>query len=57
MIAIVWDGSRVLGLGNIGPHAGLPAMEVKALLFKDLGGVDAIPICLPRKTARNSCGP
>jgi malate dehydrogenase (oxaloacetate-decarboxylating) len=46
MIAIVSDGSRVLGLGNIGPHARLPVMEGKALLFKYLGGVDAIPICL-----------
>lgn len=46
MIAIVSDGSRVLGLGNIGPHAGLPVMEGKALLFKYLGGVDAVPICL-----------
>ncbi|HET9215386.1 MAG TPA: NADP-dependent malic enzyme, partial [Terriglobia bacterium] len=45
-IAIVSDGSRVLGLGNIGPQAGLPVMEGKALLFKYLGGVDAIPICL-----------
>jgi len=45
-IAIVTDGSRVLGLGNIGPRAGLPVMEGKALLFKYLGGVDAIPICL-----------
>jgi malate dehydrogenase (oxaloacetate-decarboxylating) len=45
-IAIVSDGSRVLGLGNIGPYAGLPVMEGKALLFKYLGGVDAIPICL-----------
>jgi malate dehydrogenase (oxaloacetate-decarboxylating) len=43
-IAIVTDGSRVLGLGNIGPRAGLPVMEGKALLFKYLGGVDAIPI-------------
>lgn len=46
MVAIVSDGSRVLGLGNIGPHAGLPVMEGKALLFKYLGGVDAVPICL-----------
>jgi malate dehydrogenase (oxaloacetate-decarboxylating) len=45
-IAIVTDGSRVLGLGNIGPEAGLPVMEGKALLFKYLGGVDAVPICL-----------
>ncbi|HEY6237990.1 MAG TPA: NADP-dependent malic enzyme [Thermoplasmata archaeon] len=43
-IAIVTDGSRVLGLGNIGPRAALPVMEGKALLFKFLGGVDAIPI-------------
>jgi malate dehydrogenase (oxaloacetate-decarboxylating) len=43
-IAIVTDGSRVLGLGDIGPRASLPVMEGKALLFKFLGGVDAIPI-------------
>ncbi len=43
-IAIVTDGSRVLGLGNIGPRAALPVMEGKALLFKYLGGVDAIPL-------------
>ena len=43
-IAIVTDGSRVLGLGNIGPRAALPVMEGKALLFKFLGGVDAVPI-------------
>jgi malate dehydrogenase (oxaloacetate-decarboxylating) len=45
-IAVVSDGSRVLGLGNIGPEAGLPVMEGKALLFKYLGGVDAVPICI-----------
>lgn len=45
-VAIVTDGSRVLGLGNIGPLAALPVMEGKALLFKHLGAVDAIPICL-----------
>jgi len=45
-IAIVSDGSRVLGLGNIGPAASLPVMEGKALLFKYLGGVDAVPLCL-----------
>ena len=45
-IAVVSDGSRVLGLGDIGPEAGLPVMEGKALLFKYLGGVDAFPICL-----------
>ncbi|MCP3685629.1 MAG: NAD-dependent malic enzyme [bacterium] len=46
MVAIVTDGSAVLGLGNIGPEAGLPVMEGKALLFKELAGVDAFPICL-----------
>jgi malate dehydrogenase (oxaloacetate-decarboxylating) len=45
-VAIVSDGSRVLGLGDIGPHAALPVMEGKALLFKYLGGVDAFPLCL-----------
>jgi len=49
MIAIVSDGTRVLGLGDIGPEAGLPVMEGKALLFKYLGGVDAVPICLATK--------
>jgi len=50
-IAIVSDGSRVLGLGDIGPRAGLPVMEGKALLFKYLGGVDAVPLCLDTKDA------
>lgn len=45
-VAVVTDGTRVLGLGNIGPEAGLPVMEGKAILFKYLGGVDAFPICL-----------
>ncbi len=45
-IAIVSDGTRVLGLGDIGPEAGLPVMEGKALIFKLLGGVDAIPLVL-----------
>ncbi|MGC9191002.1 MAG: NAD(P)-dependent malic enzyme [Candidatus Micrarchaeia archaeon] len=45
-IAIITDGTRVLGLGNIGPDAAMPVMEGKALLFKYLGGVDAIPITL-----------
>ncbi len=45
-VAIVSDGSRVLGLGNIGPEAALPVMEGKALLFRYLGGVDALPLCL-----------
>lgn len=45
-VAIVSDGSAVLGLGNIGAEAGLPVMEGKAVLFKELGGVDAMPLCL-----------
>jgi malate dehydrogenase (oxaloacetate-decarboxylating) len=49
IIAIVTDGTRVLGLGDIGPEAGLPVMEGKAMLFKYLGGVDAVPICLRTK--------
>jgi malate dehydrogenase (oxaloacetate-decarboxylating) len=48
-VAVVSDGTRVLGLGDIGPAAGLPVMEGKALLFKYLGGVDAVPICLDTK--------
>jgi malate dehydrogenase (oxaloacetate-decarboxylating) len=49
VIAVVSDGTRVLGLGSIGPRAGLPVMEGKALLFKYLGGVDAVPLCLDTK--------
>src|SRR5579875_2917308 len=45
LIAIASDGSRVLGLGNVGPYAALPVMEGKALLYKYLGGVDAFPWC------------
>ncbi len=48
-VAVVSDGSRVLGLGDVGPYAGLPVMEGKCLLFKYLGGVDAFPICLNTK--------
>lgn len=48
-VAVVSDGTRVLGLGDIGPEASLPVMEGKALLFKYLGGVDAFPICLGTK--------
>jgi malate dehydrogenase (oxaloacetate-decarboxylating) len=48
-VAIVSDGTRVLGLGDIGPEAALPVMEGKALLFKYLGGVDAVPVCLDTK--------
>jgi len=46
MVAVVSDGSAVLGLGNIGPEASLPVMEGKAALFKSFAGVDAFPICL-----------
>ena len=51
-IAVVSDGSRVLGLGNVGPRAGLPVMEGKALLFKHLGGVDAVALCLATQDTR-----
>jgi malate dehydrogenase (oxaloacetate-decarboxylating) len=45
-VAIVTDGSAVLGLGNIGPYAALPVMEGKAIIFKEFAGIDAFPICL-----------
>ena len=48
-VAVVTDGTAVLGLGDIGPEAALPVMEAKALLFKELGDVDAFPICLDTK--------
>jgi malate dehydrogenase (oxaloacetate-decarboxylating) len=48
-VAVVTDGTAVLGLGDIGPHAAMPVMEGKALLFKDLAGVDAFPLCLATK--------
>ncbi|MBO7485863.1 MAG: NADP-dependent malic enzyme [Spirochaetaceae bacterium] len=48
-IAVVSDGTAVLGLGDIGPEAGLPVMEGKAVLFKKFGGVDCVPICLDTK--------
>jgi malate dehydrogenase (oxaloacetate-decarboxylating) len=49
MVAIVTDGTAVLGLGDIGPEAALPVMEGKAVLFKYFAGVDAFPICLATK--------
>ena len=49
--AVVSDGTRVLGLGDIGPEASMPVMEGKALLFKYLGGVDAFPVCVDTKDA------
>src|SRR5690606_21644247 len=48
-VAVISDGTRVLGLGDIGPKAGLPVMEGKALLYKYLGGIDAVPIMLDTK--------
>jgi malate dehydrogenase (oxaloacetate-decarboxylating) len=50
-VAVVSDGSRVLGLGDIGPAAAMPVMEGKALLFKHFGAVDAVPICIEAKDA------
>jgi len=49
VVAVISDGTAVLGLGDIGPEAALPVMEGKALLFKEFGGVDAIPLCLNTK--------
>jgi len=51
-IAVISNGTRILGLGNIGPEAGLPVMEGKAVLYKYYAGIDAIPLCIrlkPRK--------
>ena len=48
-VAIVTDGTSVLGLGDIGPEAALPVMEAKSLIFKELGGVDAFPLCIDTK--------
>ncbi len=45
-VAVISDGSAVLGLGNIGPHAAMPVMEGKCVLFKEFGGINAVPICL-----------
>ncbi len=50
-VAVITDGTAVLGLGDIGPEAGMPVMEGKCLLFKEFGGVDAIPLCIRSKDA------
>jgi malate dehydrogenase (oxaloacetate-decarboxylating) len=52
MVAVVSDGTRVLGLGNIGPEAAMPVMEGKAVLYKTFGDVDAVPICIDAKDAK-----
>jgi len=49
MVAVITDGTAVLGLGDIGPEAGMPVMEGKCVLFKEFGGVDAFPICIRSK--------
>ncbi len=51
LVAVVSNGTAVLGLGNIGPAAAMPVMEGKAILFKEFGGVDAFPICIDAKTS------
>ena len=48
-VAIVCDGTAVLGLGNIGPEAGMPVMEGKSVIFKEMAGIDAIPLCINAK--------
>ena len=48
-VAVITDGTAVLGLGDIGPEAGMPVMEGKCVLFKEFGDVDAIPLCLRSK--------
>ena len=53
-IAVVSDGSAVLGLGNIGAHAAMPVMEGKAVLFKEFGNVNAVPVCLDNRTLKKS---
>lgn len=49
LCAVITDGTAVLGLGDIGPEAGMPVMEGKCVLFKSFGGVDAFPLCIKSK--------
>lgn len=55
LIALVTDGSAVLGFGNVGPDAGLPVMEGKAVMFKALAGLDCMPLCLRTSSPRHFC--
>jgi malate dehydrogenase (oxaloacetate-decarboxylating) len=57
VVAVVTDGSAVLGLGDIGPAAALPVMEGKAVLFKEFGGIDAVPICLDARSVEDISAP
>ena len=50
MVAIISDGTRVLGLGNVGPEAAIPVMEGKSAIFKRFGGIDAVPICIDERS-------
>tara|TARA_Y100001933_G_scaffold146622_1_gene145161 strand:+ start:44 stop:400 length:357 start_codon:yes stop_codon:yes gene_type:complete len=54
-VAVISDGSAVLGLGNIGPHAAIPVMEGKALLFSEFAGIAPWPICVDTQGARHLC--
>lgn len=55
MVALVTDGTAVLGFGNVGPHAGMPVMEGKAVMFKALAGIDCMPLCLDVGSAEQFC--